>query len=290
MSTASLVISLVSIVVASISLFITWRKNIKDRHYANDKELVEQLKQSLNLAYDSLALENGHPVNDRLRWLTAARHIVRYRQLSNELRTTLFKNICEEQEEYWRNKIYVLLSKIESSAFYEAINADQMIPETIEPRSAAIVHSFAVWKEGRLDPLDDMSFEDILQLDINERTISHRLAIYPEPHFPGWNVDCEYNRDHDDVKRLDIKRRNVTSDDTQATTVFPDIIVHRRGTDQNLLVIEMKKTTSLEGDDYDYGKLLAFKKHLGYSFAIFLKVRTGCDVGIDVIMTERTHR
>ena len=125
--------------------------------------------------------------------------------------------------------------------------------------------------------------EDILRLDINERTISHRLAIYLEPHFPGWNVDCEYNRNHDDVKRLDIKRRNVTSDDTQATTVFPDIIVHRRGTDQNLLVIEMKKTTSHEDDDYDFGKLLAFKKQLGYSFAVFLKVRTERDVRIDTI-------
>ena len=61
--------------------------------------------------------------------------------------------------------------------------------------------------------------EDTLRLDINERTISHRLAMYLEPHFPGWNVDCEYNRDHDDMKRLDIKRRNVNSDDTQATTV-----------------------------------------------------------------------
>lgn len=125
--------------------------------------------------------------------------------------------------------------------------------------------------------------EDILRLDINERTISHRLAIYLEPHFPGWNVDCEYNRDHDDPKRLDIKRRRVISDDTQATTVFPDIIVHRRGTEQNLLVIEMKKTTSRESDDYDYGKLIAFKNQLGYLFAVFLKVRTEGEVGIDRI-------
>jgi hypothetical protein len=125
--------------------------------------------------------------------------------------------------------------------------------------------------------------EDILRLDINERTISHRLAVYLEPHFPGWNVDCEYNRDHEDVKRLDIRRRDVHSDDTQATTVFPDIIVHRRGTDQNLLVIEMKKTTSQEDDDYDYGKLFAFKKQLSYQFAVFLKVRTNREVGIDKI-------
>lgn len=77
MSIASLVISLVSLVVAGISLFVTWRKNVIDRQHASDKELMEQLKQSLMLAYESLVMENGHPVNDRLRWLTAARHIAR---------------------------------------------------------------------------------------------------------------------------------------------------------------------------------------------------------------------
>ncbi len=116
---------------------------------------------------------------------------------------------------------------------------------------------------------------DILINDINERTISHRLAIYIEPYFSGWNVDCEYNRNHDDPKRLDIQRRNIKSDDTQATTVYPDIIVHRRGTDENLVVIEIKKTTSNEHDDYDLGKLKAFKKQLGYKFAIFIKLQTG---------------
>jgi hypothetical protein len=124
---------------------------------------------------------------------------------------------------------------------------------------------------------------DILRIDINERTISHRLANYLEPYFPGWKVDCEYNRDHDDPKRLDIIRRNLTSDDTQATTVFPDIIVHRRGTTENLLVIEMKKTTSRESDKHDLGKLDAFRQQLGYLFAVFVKVKTDGNVGIDTI-------
>ena len=124
---------------------------------------------------------------------------------------------------------------------------------------------------------------EILAIDINERAISHRLANYLEPHFPGWNVDCEYNRNHYDPKRLNIIRRNICSDDTQATTVFPDIIVHRRGTDENLLVIEMKKTTSQENDTYDLGKLHAFKEQLGYRFAVFVKVITRGNIGIDKI-------
>jgi len=121
---------------------------------------------------------------------------------------------------------------------------------------------------------------EILIMDVNERSISHRLAIYLEPHFTGWNVDCEYNRNHDDPKRLEIQRRNIESDDTEATTVYPDIIVHKRGTNENLVVIEMKKTTSREEDTYDLGKLDAFKGQLGYKFAIFIKVKTGGEAGI----------
>lgn len=123
----------------------------------------------------------------------------------------------------------------------------------------------------------------ILRTDANERTISHRLAGYLEPYFHGWAVDCEYNRNHDDPKRLEIPRRNIPNDDTQARTVFPDIIVHKRGTDENLLVIEMKKTTSQEADDFDLHKLEAFKKQLGYQFAVFVKVRTSAEPAIETI-------
>jgi len=123
--------------------------------------------------------------------------------------------------------------------------------------------------------------EEILIADVNERSISHRLANYLNPMFPGWDVDCEYNRNHDDPKRLEIKRRKVSSDDTQATTVFPDIIIHRRGSDENYVVIEMKKTTSRENDKYDLQKLQAFKDQLGYRFAIFLKIKTDGEVGIE---------
>jgi hypothetical protein len=116
---------------------------------------------------------------------------------------------------------------------------------------------------------------DMLLVDVNERTISHKFAEYLEPYFPDWNIDCEYNRDGHEPKRLDIVPRNVMSDDTEVTTVYPDIIVHRRGTQQNLLVIEMKKTTSRENDDYHFRKLRAYKRQLAYRFAVFIKIGTG---------------
>ena len=108
---------------------------------------------------------------------------------------------------------------------------------------------------GELEAKVIEALDKLLELDhyllnnnVNERSISHRLACHLGPLFSQWDVDCEYNRNHDDPKRLEIQRRDVRSDDLKATTVYPDIIVHQRNTDENLLVVEMKKTTSQEDD------------------------------------------
>ena len=68
---------------------------------------------------------------------------------------------------------------------------------------------------------------------------------------------------------------DVRTNDTGAKTVFPDIIVHRRHSDDNLFVIEVKKTTNNQGDEYDLQKLGAFKQQLGYKYAAFLKFEVG---------------
>jgi hypothetical protein len=158
-------LALAAFILSIISLWITWLKNIKDRQYANDKELVEQLKQSLELAFKSLApsKNSGPPTNNRLRWLAAARHIARYRELQSSLKTSLHKTICEEHEEYWRDKVCKLLQRIDDSRFFESINPEEMEEEKIDLRSAAVVFSFSVWKEDRPDPLDSMSLEEIIK-------------------------------------------------------------------------------------------------------------------------------
>lgn len=43
----------------------------------------------------------------------------------------------------------------------------------------------------------------LLTVKANERSITHKLAIYLEPLFPDWDVDCEYNRDGKNSKRVD---------------------------------------------------------------------------------------
>ena len=106
----------------------------------------------------------------------------------------------------------------------------------------------------------------LFEVDANERSLTHKLAEYLQAEFPNWNVDCEYNRYGIDVKRLRNFIKKVNSDDTDAVSVYPDIIIHHRGTKDNLVVIEAKKTSST-AEDKDVEKLKAYKKDLSYKIA-----------------------
>lgn len=81
----------------------------------------------------------------------------------------------------------------------------------------------------------------LLAVDINERSLSARLAMHLQQHFPKLDVDCEYNRLGDAIKRLPKPEDSRTSN-LEGRTIFPDIIVHLRGTKSNILVLELKKT------------------------------------------------
>lgn len=75
---------------------------------------------------------------------------------------------------------------------------------------------------------------DLLRLTSSEWSVAHRLAVYIENEFAGWNVDCEYNR-----QGLDSNTKVRDS----GGAVRPDIIVHHRGQVErahNLLAIELK--------------------------------------------------
>jgi len=104
--------------------------------------------------------------------------------------------------------------------------------------------------------------ERLLAIDVNERSLTHRLALHMMPLFDRWHVDCEYNRDHNcDPKKLTLPE-SIGSDDLKQTTAYPDIIVHRRmqpGREANLLVVEAKKRNN--GDfARDLAKLKAFMR------------------------------
>ena len=121
----------------------------------------------------------------------------------------------------------------------------------------------------------------LLKNNANERSITHKFAEHLKSQFPTWHVDCEYNKDRVDPKKIHIDVEDTTSYDAKAVTAFPDIIVHKRGTRNNLLVIEAKKDNNrsdrktLDAIERDRKKLTGYKKDLGYKFGLFLKFSTG---------------
>jgi hypothetical protein len=120
----------------------------------------------------------------------------------------------------------------------------------------------------------------LLEVDANERAIAHRLAMYLQEHWPDADVDCEYNRDGVDPKRIAYPGQQPYDDDTDARTVFPDIIVHHRGQRRsNILVIEVKKDSSDIDPTVDLHKLQGYRQTLGYPFALFLELGTGRRTG-----------
>jgi len=61
-------------------------------------------------------------------------------------------------------------------------------------------------KERAITAIDRLLKNDLLLLqnDVNERSVSHKLAEYLQIVFQNLHVDCEHNRDLDLVKRLDL--------------------------------------------------------------------------------------
>ena len=82
----------------------------------------------------------------------------------------------------------------------------------------------------------------LLENDLGERTLTHRLAVYLEKQFPGWEVDCEYDRLGERTLRLP-HGTIVSTDDHLGKSVYPDIVVHQREIPNNLLAIEVRKAS-----------------------------------------------
>ena len=133
----------------------------------------------------------------------------------------------------------------------------------------------------------------LLKNDANERSISHKLAEYLQQEFQDWNVDCEYNRNGGEdilgyiTKKLNLSKDEINWDDTEAKTVYPDIIIHIRNTNKNLLVIEMKKSSSSVNKKFDKEKLKKFtEKPLSYNLGAYIEFKTGPNYKEEPIIVE----
>src|ERR1700692_2391673 len=96
----------------------------------------------------------------------------------------------------------------------------------------------------------------LFEKDLGERTLTHRLAVYVEKQFPGWDVDCDYNRLGERTLRLP-HGTIVSTDDQFGKSVYPDIVVHQREIPNNLLAIEVRKAANHQPPEHDRHKLQA---------------------------------
>lgn len=142
---------------------------------------------------------------------------------------------------------------------------------------------------------------ELLERNLSERCITHRMAMYLDALFPDHNVDCEYNGNVDEVgdrKRVDLlfnelrekgllTPRQLTAAEKEVVDklVYPDIIIHKRGNNEsNLCIIEIKKSTSAVSREYDYLKLKAYTdrspaRALRYQLGIFVELGCGESAG-----------
>jgi hypothetical protein len=135
----------------------------------------------------------------------------------------------------------------------------------------------------------------LLQKDINERTIAHKLATYLQYTFPKYHVDCEYNgnvlRDNEkkyisllkeELQTLGLlkPKEEIIDKEIIERLVYPDIVIHKRGTTENLCIIEIKKSTSKIPSKYDELKLKCYTSSdngngLKYNLGVFIKFLAG---------------
>jgi len=115
----------------------------------------------------------------------------------------------------------------------------------------------------------------LLERDVGERALTHRLAVHLEGEFRGWDVDCDYNRLGE--RRLLLPKGTIVStDDDIGKSVYPDIVIHRRTVPENLLAIETRKVANYSALEHDRHKLRAMTDpHLWFAYGIGLLLILG---------------
>ena len=112
----------------------------------------------------------------------------------------------------------------------------------------------------------------LFEKDLGERTLTHRLAVHIESQFPGWDVDCDYNRLGERTLRLP-RGTIVSTDDHLGKSIYPDIVVHQHEIPDNLLAIEVRKASNHQPREHEQHKQRALTDpHLWFAYRIGLFV------------------
>ncbi len=110
-------------------------------------------------------------------------------------------------------------------------------------------------------------WHELTKMDVHEVAYAHRIAVYLENKFAGYNVDLEYNRDKKNIKRR-----------SNGKEIRPDIIIHKRNNkEHNLCVFEIKKNSveeeKVKRDKGDISKLQDEVEKFNYKLGVFLAIQ-----------------
>ena len=131
----------------------------------------------------------------------------------------------------------------------------------------------------------------LVEYRVAERALTHKLAEHLQRRFKGFSVDCEYNKvGRGDPKRvwafiasLSCRSQLQCSGDCDECAgnkcvVFPDIIVHTRGEDENLIAIEAKTEWGKGDQTRDLLKLKALAESKNYRYELCIAFRFCKDI------------
>ncbi|MEO8326115.1 MAG: hypothetical protein ABI618_09715 [Nitrospirota bacterium] len=118
-----------------------------------------------------------------------------------------------------------------------------------------------------LDALTKLFEKDIqlLVISASERSVAAKIAQYLQPHFPNFHIDVDYNR-------MGKAPKKVAWSGKKQEELYPDIIVHSRETEIDILAVELKKDSNRESKEKDILKLRAYRSELGYRHALFMRL------------------
>jgi hypothetical protein len=130
----------------------------------------------------------------------------------------------------------------------------------------------------------------LLRRDVAERTVTARLAAHLQTRFADWHVDCEYNRmivpPGVDLAKYLLFRSKIMQV-LEPFNVFPDVILHRRDSLVNLLVLEVKKASARNlqrQTDFDLEKLRAMCSQLYYKYGAFVLLKPGTEPRVEDVI------
>lgn len=122
-----------------------------------------------------------------------------------------------------------------------------------------------------------------VRVKAGERSISSQFTLSISLCCPEWYVHCGYNLQRSSAKTLDLEENQRNFGPTHAREIVLDIIVHKANTCENLLAIEVKKSTTISAEKRDRHNPREFFSQRGYECAVSPSFLIGGNLTIESV-------